>query len=113
MLQVEHSRHPVLSVVLVLLLLPEVFPEAVDLPVGVACDGHACVGRDLLSMRVQHRHHNGWRPVVLNPGVGAFLAHESHLEVFCGGTLHAQLILPLLEQRLEDEQVVVVLGLLL
>ena len=79
---VEHARHTVLSIVLLVLLLPKVLPDAVDLALGVSHDRHARVGGNLLGVRVQHGHHDSWGAVVLDSHVRSALLHRRHLEIF-------------------------------
>ena len=64
-------------------------------------------------MRVQHGHHDCRCSVVLNAHIRSPLLHRGHLEVFRRRSLHRKLVLPLLQQGLEDKQIVVVLRLLL
>ena len=64
-------------------------------------------------MGIQHRHHDGRSLVLDYPLVGSLLLHERVVELCCVLSLDAQRVLPLLEERLENEQVIVVAGLLL
>ena len=64
-------------------------------------------------MSVQHRHHDGRSLVLDYPLVGSFLLHERVVELCCVLPLDAQRVLPLLEERLENEKVIVLAGLLL
>jgi len=79
--QIQAAGQSVLPVVLVFLLFPEVFAQAVCLPIWIKHQRHSCIGRYLSRVCVQHRHHNRWRFVISDAGVGPFLLHESHLEI--------------------------------
>ena len=111
--QVENAGHTILSVVLVFLLLAEVFAKAVYFAVWPPHDRHAAICSNVGGVRVQHRHHDGRRLVVEDSRIRAPLLHQVHLKVFSARTLHRKLVLPLLEKSLEDQQIVVVFGLLL
>ena len=101
--KVKHAGHTVLTVIHLLLLCPEILADAVDLALGTFHKCHPLIRSDACSVRVQRRHHDRGRLVIINALIRAFLLHESCLEILCRRPLHRQFFLPALQQCLKHE----------
>ena len=86
--QVQNAGHAVLPIVHLLFLRPEILANTVDLSLRTFHKSHPLVCNDACSVRVQRRHHDCWRSVIVDALIRAFLLHQSSLEIFCCRPLH-------------------------
>lgn len=101
--EVQKARNSKLPLILFIFLISKVFPQREALAFGGPRHCHPIVGLYLCTMCIEKRHHKRRSIILFDALVLRLLLHHRFQEILRVLSLHAQSILPLLQEDLENE----------